>query len=88
MHFDATVTLGTVIQIIALACTAYAVVLAVKNRIEILESTLKQHAEALKSHDTVLGTYEARLFEIVGGLQRLIGRFETLERFESGKHGR
>ncbi len=84
MHFDNTITLGAVMQLVGMAVLAIAAYHAVNNKIELFKAILEDHAEALKKHDATLGIYETRIFDLVGGLQRLIGRFESAQRQREG----
>lgn len=79
MRFDWSLNVGTILTILTLIVTAFSVVQAVKNRLQLFEAALQSHSESLKKHDMLFGTYETRIFDLVGSLQRLIGRFETLE---------
>lgn len=78
--FDNTITLGAVLQIVTLLGVALAAFYAVKNRIEVFQTILQEHGQALHKHDAVLQIYETRIFELVGGLQRLVGRIEASDR--------
>ncbi len=47
-------------------------------RLKAVQAILEQHASALNKHDTTLALYDSRILELVGDLQRLIGRFEVI----------
>lgn len=89
--FDWTVSFGTVLMTVTLMLTiltaTWTLIYSVKSRLEVFQTTLVEHAEALHKHDKVLGLYETRIFELVGGLQRLIGRFEAEDRRTSPRRG-
>ncbi len=79
MHWDWTVNIGTVVQMLVLGGAILAGFASVKNELQSTKAVLRSHAQALEKHDAILGIYETRLFELVGGLQRLLGRIEGLE---------
>lgn len=74
--FDWTITLGGVLQILTMVLLAVAVFNALAARITIFENTLKNHADSLKAHADRLDRHEARIIELIGTLQRVIGRSE------------
>lgn len=76
MHFDATITLGTLIQVGSMGLLAVAVFNAVSARLTIFENILKTHSDFIKDHADRFDAYDERLLTIVGDLQRLIGRSE------------
>lgn len=83
--FDNTITLGAILQTVTLIGVAFAAFYALKNRIEVFHTVLQEHAQALHKHDAVLSVYETRIFELVGGLQRLVGRIEASDRRHDSK---
>ena len=89
MHFDPTISLGNMLSAVGmvagLAVIAWRVLKTLDNRLQIFQDTLQSHAEALKAHDMILSTYEIRLFDLVGVVQRLVGRLEGLDHIERGR---
>ena len=83
MHFDWTITFGNLVSVIGMVAGLWAVawktILAIDKRLESFQSTLQIHASSLQKHDSMLGTYEVRLFDLVGTVQRLLGRLEISE---------
>lgn len=80
VHFDATITLGTLIQVGSMGLLAVAVFNAVSARLTIFENILKTHAEFIKDHADRFDAYDARFLSVVSDLQRLIGRSEIHRR--------
>lgn len=76
MTFDWTVTLGNVLQLVTMIGLAIAGYYAISARMAVFESMLAGHADTLKQHAQRLDLYEARIVEVIGDLQRLIGRME------------
>lgn len=66
MHWDGTITLGTVLQIVAMFALAVAMFNALSARMSIFENALKDHAEKLGNHDE-------SIMELVKQVARLIG---------------
>lgn len=76
LNFDWTVTFGTTLQILTMVLLAVAVFNALAARVTVFENTLKNHAESLKAHADRLDRHETRIIELIGSLQRIIGRSE------------
>lgn len=77
MHWDGTVTLGTMIEIASIIVIALSGWSAFKARIAVFEETLNTHAKALLVHGERLDRHEDKLITIVGDLQRVIGHMES-----------
>ncbi len=67
MHFDGTVSLGTVLQIASMFVLAVALFNALSARMTIFENSLTSHAIRLDKHETAI-------YDLVSHLQRLIGQ--------------
>lgn len=87
IHWDGTVTLGTVLTITTIVCTGFGTYLAFVRRIEIqvavFANVLADHARRLDEHgkrfdkvDERMGEIEEDTTAIVGDVQRLVGRSE------------
>ncbi len=76
LHWDGTVTLGSVLIIVSMIGTAVVGWNAFTTRLTILETTLRTHAGAMSSHSDRLDIHEGRILELVGHVQRLIGLSE------------
>lgn len=75
VHFSTEITLGN----LAIVVTLIGIAIRVGWRIGGLEQVVKMHGENLMSHTSRLDLYEGRLVEIVGSVQRLIGRVEATQ---------
>ncbi len=76
MHWDGTITLGSVLIIVSMVGTAVVGWSAFTARLAVFENTLKAHASAMTSHSARLDIHEGRILELVGHVQRLIGLSE------------
>ncbi len=82
MHFDSTITLGTVLQIASMFVLAVALFNALSSRMTIFENSLTNHAVRLDKH-------EDSIYDLVKHLQRLIGQNEVrIDHEERRRHER
>lgn len=86
--FDPTITLGTIIQSATVAIAVIAAYYAIKNKLEMFTGTMTAHAEALEKHSERLDKHEAKILDLVGGLQRVIGQSEMVFRANPRRDGR
>lgn len=89
LHFDWTISLGNIAQMVTVLVVSTAVWIAFKTRVELI---LKQQAELIASlrenfdkheerDDTLFREMQSKITDLVGGVQRLIGQYEV---FRSG----
>jgi hypothetical protein len=81
--FDASISLGNILSaatiVGGIAISASRVLASVDKRLDLFSQTLEEHAKALQKHDAAIALYEERVFDLVGTLQRLVGRFESTD---------
>ena len=77
MHWDGTITLGAIIQIVSMVLLAIAGFNALSARLGNFETTIKDHADTLDKLDGRLTAVGDRYTALAGQLQRLIGRSEV-----------
>ena len=73
MHFTGNISLGNVLVVVTLVGTA----VQFGMRLGTLETTLRQHADALMDHANRLEQHDSRLLDAVGNIQRMLGRLEV-----------
>lgn len=88
IHWDGTITLGTVLTIVTIICTISTAYIAFVRRIEIqvavFATVLETHRVRLDGHDKKfdkvderIGAVEEDTTTLVGDVQRLVGRSEV-----------
>ena len=75
MHVTGDISLGAISVIV----TLLGIAIAFGMRVGRVEATLMTHAQHLVSHGLRLDGYEARLIDVVGHVQRIVGRIETVQ---------
>lgn len=70
MRFDATITLGSIVQIATVLIAAVVFFNALSARLSVFENRLNDHASDLQKH-------ERQIYSLLSSLQRLIGRSEV-----------
>lgn len=79
LQFDWTLHFGDVLQVLVIIGTAFWAYHGIVLKLALLTRTIEDHGETLHEHADRLQRYEASLFKLVGDLQRMIGRMETLD---------
>ena len=80
MHFDWTVTLGTLLQIVAMVSLVIVGWSKLNTRLELLVSELRHQADTLKDHKVKLGAIDGRIYAMGVDLARLTGQAEGQKR--------
>ena len=78
--FDPTITLGTVLQMATMVITVIIAVVKLLERIGNLQTTLEHHGARLEEHDEAIKALMVQGQQMMGTVQRLIGRSEVAER--------
>lgn len=85
MHFDWTISIGTVIEALAIAGATWSAIARLYSlfdkRLSVFESVLSTHAATLAGHATRMEKQDDVMLKLSGDLQRVIGRIETWSEF-------
>jgi hypothetical protein len=81
MHFDTTITLGTVLGsltiVIGVSTTIWRTAVSIRTRLDHLLSTQVRHEERLNSQDRKIDKQDEVLVGLVRTMERLVGRMEA-----------
>ena len=80
MRWDGTITLGSLLQMITMVGLVFAAWSAIRVRLEAFGKILEMHAKSLEAHAQRLDRHEDRILDLVGELQRVVGRTERVPR--------
>lgn len=75
-HIDLTITLGNLIEMGVIAGTLFGLYAKFIGQFSSLKTTLENHGEQLERHADRMEKYEAGMFQIVGQVQRVMGRLD------------
>ena len=81
MRFDWTISLGSILTIVGFFFSLWwsltRLWTRMDRRVSVFETVLAKHAETLLSHATKMERQDSLLIQLVGDVQRLIGRIEA-----------
>lgn len=85
-QFLFTITFGNLLEICSLAGVLISLYYAAVGRVRDLETTLRHHAEDLSEHAARLDRFSETLVEVMGDVQRIMGRMESVESHRRQTH--
>jgi hypothetical protein len=92
LHFDWTVTLGTVLAAVSITAGTWASVSRLYSlldkRLSLFEATMTYHAAMLTRHDVRMEKLDDAVVGLAGELQRVLGRLEQFQlNAKTSNHG-
>ncbi len=79
MHFTGEISLGVLLSAGGIIVTIITVAIRIGTKIGAMETTARAQGESIDRHTRRLDLYEERLVQVVGEVQRMIGRLEATQ---------
>ncbi len=91
MHFTGEISLGVILSAAGIILTLITIASRLGAKIGAMQTTAETQGESIDRHTKRLDLYEERLVQVVGEVQRMIGRMEStqdrIEKRTGMRHG-